>query len=223
MLHDIPILVLNCAKDVERRAYVEKQLSLYNLKYEVFTGTDGAETPNSVFEQENIVYNHVGVNGCSLSHKRIWQYIVDKNYQEVLVLEDDIVFCDNFEQLYKKFKPMTYHDYGIIFLGYVCMDGPANQDHVFTGHPLATHAYIITNKACRWYLENFGECCGPIDIHMRDLYHNKGATRDWVSYYWWHGEHIDLSKQETRLNCFFRGIVFQNHDIHLAIHSRNNL
>lgn len=57
-----------------------------------------------------------GELGCACSHKRIWQDIVDKNYKNVLIFEDDVVLTSYFDKYLSLALNFVPKDYNILFL-----------------------------------------------------------------------------------------------------------
>ncbi len=37
-----------------------------------------------------------GVMGCFLSHRSFWQYVVDNNLSQAIIMEDDVLLAANF-------------------------------------------------------------------------------------------------------------------------------
>src|SRR5690606_25478694 len=94
------IYVISCQDAIERQNFVKEQMKSVNLSFEFFPASDGYKMNTEEFERENIFIEHKGVRGCALSHKRIWQEIITKNYDQVMIFEDDIIFHEKFVELY---------------------------------------------------------------------------------------------------------------------------
>jgi glycosyl transferase, family 25 len=102
------VYVITLKRAVERQQQVAQDLA--GLRYELFWGSDKQELDIAAMEADR-AYSEVlarqyhrygkgmgpGQIGCSLSHKRIYQDILQKGYQRVLILEDD-VYPTNMEQ-----------------------------------------------------------------------------------------------------------------------------
>ena len=96
----IYLVTIERAKD--RHLIIEKELS--GLKYELFFGADfknfSIETlkETGIYNEDLAKRNHRyskpikgGMLGCSLSHRMIYEDIIENNYEKVLILEDDVI------------------------------------------------------------------------------------------------------------------------------------
>jgi len=104
--------------------------------------------------------------GCSASHNKIYQTIVDKNYSHAIVFEDDAVIDKKFVKLLQRIKKQAFNFYfDFLLLGYF---GP-NETFVskinkkIVGVPIlefkedsrgadavwGAHAYIISNSGAQ--------------------------------------------------------------------------
>ena len=54
--------------------------------------------------------------GCAISHKKILDLIIENNYEDTLILEDDIEIVDNFDTLFSLIEIPS--DYDMFFIGY---------------------------------------------------------------------------------------------------------
>lgn len=98
--------LINLPRATERRAKMDAQLAKLPLDLTVFDGVDGkareAELLQNVdvpaFERNMGRDVLIGGIGCYHSHLGVWQEILDSGEDVVLVLEDDVVFHDDFMQ-----------------------------------------------------------------------------------------------------------------------------
>lgn len=72
-----PILYINLEKRKDRKEYMEKQLKNYN------------------FERVNAIENENGYIGCAESHIKCLKLAIERNYEEVIILEDDFMFLND--------------------------------------------------------------------------------------------------------------------------------
>uniref|UniRef100_A0A6C0ET45 Glycosyl transferase family 25 domain-containing protein n=1 Tax=viral metagenome TaxID=1070528 RepID=A0A6C0ET45_9ZZZZ len=85
------IFYINLKKRTDRRELIEEELNNYNLEYERF---EAFETPG------------FGILGCSLSHLAVLKIAKERNYDNVLILEDDFKFVvskEEFESMLSTF------------------------------------------------------------------------------------------------------------------------
>jgi len=78
------IIYINLKKRTDRREQIEEDLNAYNLQYERF---EAIETPG------------FGAVGCGLSHLSVLKLAKERNYENVLILEDDFTFLVSKELL----------------------------------------------------------------------------------------------------------------------------
>jgi GR25 family glycosyltransferase involved in LPS biosynthesis len=97
------IKVVNLKRREDRRMQMEEQLKKANItNFDFFVAVDGKELQSSVelyslFEDNDFNYKK-GVVGCALSHIQLWNELLnDKSTDYYVVLEDDVVLCDNFK------------------------------------------------------------------------------------------------------------------------------
>jgi GR25 family glycosyltransferase involved in LPS biosynthesis len=96
---------INLAKRTDRRLLIENELNNYGIDYERF---EAIETPT------------LGLLGCCISHLMVLQIAKERNYKNVLILEDDFTFLvskEEFkEQLYQ--LSITNINYDVCMLAY---------------------------------------------------------------------------------------------------------
>ena len=87
MSHNIDkIIYINLKKRIDRREYIEEELNNFGLDYERF---EAIETPS------------FGPIGCFKSHLSVLKLAKERNYKNILILEDDFTFLvskEEFEQ-----------------------------------------------------------------------------------------------------------------------------
>ncbi len=104
-------------KDKERMLILDKKLKKYGIKYERITGVDGDKKYK---ELKNRTKLRPGELGCLMSHIEILEKAKSNNYQNILIFEDDVIFCKNFtERLVKLLKKVKQNEgnFDILYLG----------------------------------------------------------------------------------------------------------
>lgn len=90
-----------------------------------------------------------GAWGCLRTHLRIWEDALSGDWPDVLVFEDDAIFCDAFADKFSQFMANVPDDWEQIYLGGQHLeveDHPpeAVNDHVLRCHNVnRTHAYAM--------------------------------------------------------------------------------
>lgn len=185
------IYVINMDKDINRLDKVKKECDKFNIKFERFPGIN----PNTLSEDEKNKYITIfcqkyctnGMIGCGLSHFKIYEDVINNNYNNVLILEDDIYFEEDFHYILNNALGELPNDYDILYIGSF---GLSNQDtynnynylfkilsnkktdtNIFKNickpeFPLGTHAMIISNKGCKKLLQTINKINYHIDFQI---------------------------------------------------------
>lgn len=162
------VYVINLDRDTERLQNMTEQLKKLNIEFTRFPAVLGAQVKTSHHLTDICLkYCTDGIKGCALSHKTIWEDMLANNYKHVLVLEDDAVFADDFEHMFKTGWDQVPKDFDIWYLGcnFKCTDTktiPTLYNHALGHTPqhvdthiqrvygsVGTHGYVISNNCAR--------------------------------------------------------------------------
>lgn len=131
--------------------------------------------------------------GCALAHMRAWEKIVENDDPYALIVEDDVVFVQDFEEKFKEIFPNTPADYDILYIGcFACnsrfspaavmlsisgavrLDAQDIQINKYITKPAAVnalHAYVVSNKGARLLLHELKENVKfHIDVTIQHMY-----------------------------------------------------
>lgn len=94
----IRTFVINLARNPERRVFMEKQLDFLGMSYEIIEGVDGKTLP-ARFPLFDPLASSLGNGqaltkgelGCALSHRSIYEKMLQENISRAFILEDDVV------------------------------------------------------------------------------------------------------------------------------------
>jgi glycosyl transferase, family 25 len=95
----IPVFIINLDSSPERYQHAEQQLQALGITAQRFRGVYGkdlstAEVDACYDKAANLQYFRRSLSpgeiGCYLSHRGVWQLMVDQNIEVAIVLEDDI-------------------------------------------------------------------------------------------------------------------------------------
>ena len=171
------IYLINMDKDKERLEVVTKECNNVNIKFERFPGINIDKLSKNILDKyipkEIQKYGTNGMIGCGLSHLFIWKDAINKNYKNILVLEDDIYFINEYNEYLKNVMEELPYDYDILYLGYrdnIC-DPPkdCSYNYIYKPYfPLQTHAMIISNKG----LKKLVNIINKVDDHIDRLIAN---------------------------------------------------
>lgn len=129
------IIYINLNKRSDRRELIEKELDDFNLSYERF---EAIEIPD------------LGSLGCGLSHLEVLKMAKEKNYKNILILEDDFKFLvskEEFENQLDAFFKLEL-DYDICCLSYGLKRYTPLENNIVNKilETQTTSGYIVNNK-----------------------------------------------------------------------------
>jgi GR25 family glycosyltransferase involved in LPS biosynthesis len=114
----------------------------------------------------------LGEIGCSLSHYKIWKRIVEENIEFAIILEDDAVFSDNYNE---KINEITKSiDFDMLYLGRKVFnknEEEVNENMVKSNFSYWTIGYILTNKGAKKLINShFEKNIIPVDEYLPYMY-----------------------------------------------------
>lgn len=162
------ITVKNLSHNQDKLLYLRN----FNLDPIIVKGVNGNNENDYIYsyEYKNYIseqyktFGPKGAIGCFLSHIKVWKrFICDKNNEDdkIMVLEDDIILQDNFNEKLKLVLKDVPSDYDILYLGYIggsvfnligSLLGINRDEKKITENIIipcisfATHAYVISRK-----------------------------------------------------------------------------
>ena len=131
------IFYINLNKRIDRREEIEKELTDYDLK-------DKAERYEAIYTP------HSGIVGCGYSHLNVLKLAKERNYKNVLILEDDFMFIvskEEFEESLNAFFETT-PDYDVCMISYIVQKGEEIPGNTLVGKVIdgqTASGYIVSN------------------------------------------------------------------------------
>ncbi|CAG8716039.1 28593_t:CDS:2, partial [Dentiscutata erythropus] len=145
----------------------------------------------AVNKYDNIAISRVkggldlGVKSCYLSHYLIYQLIIDNEYENALILEDDIDMELNITNILTDIYPHLPNDWDVLYVGH-CGESKIEMTvaNVFgfelrkTGNPLCTHGYAVSSSGARKLVKklNIDNPTVGIDFELLKLIHSGNIT-----------------------------------------------
>lgn len=202
---NIPVFVISLPEAYDRRARIEKIFADLNLDFEFIDAVDGRQ-----FDVINHpLYNankrlafygrHLngGEIGCLLSHKKIYQKIVDENIEHALIFEDDVILRENFLPVLQKILTLDIPFDAIRFFGSpklerikarnICNIDDTHNLVRHTGMPGGAHATLMTKSGAQKLLKHLDKTAYPIDALM---------GRNWLTGLNWYTVRPGLAAQD---------------------------
>lgn len=160
------VYYINLDTRLDRLESINKQL--FNNK--IIATRFSAICPTSSDQKTKI---NAGEIGCLMSHLKIMQDVVDKNYSVACILEDDIVFKEFFSILFSRFIENIPSNWDMLYLcgNNFCGLNKINECVFKTRGTLTTCAYIITKNMCEKVIDYIGNNFDkPIDSYLAELH-----------------------------------------------------
>jgi len=203
------VYLINMDKDIDRLEKITKECNKVNIKFEKFSGIKVTDLSQNILDKyipkEIQKYGTDAMLGCGLSHLFIWKDAVNKNYKNILVLEDDVYFTDDFNEYLQNVMEEVPDDYDILYLGYseiLCLK-PKNVksfNYIYKPiFPLLTHVMIISNKGLKKLLKIITKIDDHIDWKIalnKDKLNIYASKKKIVNQLWKNSNNSDLSKSQ---------------------------
>jgi GR25 family glycosyltransferase involved in LPS biosynthesis len=152
------VVVINLDRRPDRMEKLGPQLDELGIKYERFSAVDAKE---------------LGIEGYiagTMSHVAVW-----KKYkgQKVLVLEDDALFCDDFNEKFAEVMQTLPQDWDIFYLGVLLPKHTGRVDSINNKHwfkqvmSTGTQAYCLKPSKMDYFIRKLDGYEWYIDIGMR--------------------------------------------------------
>lgn len=157
---------LNCRFDRKQRC--EEIFKKYDLRAEFFPAIDG----KNLNIKTKIKSGHVG---CCLSHREIYRKFSNSNWNNILILEDDVEFVEDFVDLFDLYYREVPNDWHLLYFGGNHNNTTKNMisDHIHKLHnTYTTHCYLLNRKAIPFLLTEFDDCniyTQEVDVHLSNI------------------------------------------------------
>lgn len=131
------VIVINLMTRKDKLDIVSKNLTDNDIEYTVFNAIRPMDIMiDSEYEQfKNFEFNRLGAISCTMSHKKVLEDALNKK-QSVLICEDDLFFCDQFNEIISQKLKTLPSDWNTLHLGY-----NRNNSYIYT-HNLANFRKI---------------------------------------------------------------------------------
>lgn len=191
---EIPIYVINLKSSIDRKQYMETLCDEYGLYTTFIEAVYGKALSNSevssVYDKKKALKSigrelMLGEIGCALSHKKVYQKMIDENIEVALVLEDDVTFESLLDKALNSVElfPKAWE---LVLLGH--HSGHENQNEIpsllslwdryslnkdiqlgrLVGYGFGTYGYLINQRGARKLLNELATIYRPIDHYTAD-------------------------------------------------------
>lgn len=189
------IYCINLARRQDRKSRCEEIFRHFNLNVTFVDAVDGHSL-------KNIGRLKAGAAGCCMSHRKIYEDILNNsNINKALILEDDVEFDPELHHKFNKFYLEVPHDWNMLYLGGNHRNKPIAKvsKHV---HRLkktyTTHCYAVKRDALNMLLHRFSEnviFTMPADLHLAYLQKHMPCYGFSPHLAWQRADHSDIENQ----------------------------
>lgn len=197
------IFVINLDRRKEKFNHLKKISNVIGLDIQRFSAVDGNElTTDQIYSHgirvipsyENMFEKRpmrLGEIGCFLSHFKIWEHIIEEGLDEVLILEDDVIFDHYFHQMATAALTEArslLKDFDLIYLGRnpLGKDGPSVKGSKLLRRPgpsLTLTSYVISYEGAKKLIDTMPlEKMVPVDEYVGIMY-DKHTNEDIKKYF----------------------------------------
>jgi glycosyl transferase family 25 len=180
-------LLINMDRSKKRLQRCDLLLKAQNIKYHRIAGIDGGQLSpkqlKDVLAPQFSAYYKVlstGEIGCYLSHRKCWQYLVDRKLNYAVILEDDFTLEDELAKIHQYItaiktqwdcvKLMEYQHKRKAVMTLTCLD---KQLIRYDKIPSCTTGYVISQEGAKKMLAHSVKISRPVDIDFQ---------------YWWESD-----------------------------------
>ncbi|HDZ4294756.1 TPA: glycosyltransferase family 25 protein [Campylobacter jejuni] len=119
-------LIINLKKAKQRKEYISKLCQKYQLDYEIIEAVEGKAISKqeylNIVDYDKMLNFHkrelgLGELGCSLSHKKCYEKILQEKLKYAVILEDDAYFDENLLEFLQYFNEFP-KDLELLLLGH---------------------------------------------------------------------------------------------------------
>lgn len=177
----IPIFIISLPEAEDRRSRIAKIFADMGLDFEFIDAVDGRQFDvlnHPLYDApKRLAFfgKHLtgGDLGCILSHKKIYQKIIDENIQKALIFEDDVILREDFFNVLEQLQIIKVPFDMIRFFGSPKLERlkmrsvyKLNDKHYLTRHsgmPGGSHASLMTLNGAQKMINHMDKTFYPID------------------------------------------------------------
>ena len=162
------VVYINLDHRTDRRAEIEAELEMY--------------FPPEKVTRFSAIKNDFGALGCTMSHIGVLEMAKAKQWKNVLVVEDDLMWYSDFDESYTTLERLVKNDYDAIVLATTRAEWYLNSLKLVTSR--TTSCYLVHSGYYDTLLSNFRESRDLLEVskdkcnHAIDMYWMQIQPRD---------------------------------------------
>lgn len=165
------IYIINLKHRIDRRKNMINQMNKINeTNYEFFDAIKPTieqvnDWNSNYLKQHNDNYR-IGCLGCMFSHMMIMKLALKENYNKILILEDDVIFNNNYNNLSNYLSNIDQNKQDMIYLSGSHIIQPEKiTDNIYQiKKTFTTNSYIINKRAMEYIVNNINKYEKEIDV-----------------------------------------------------------
>lgn len=166
------IYCINLDRRPDRWKECELEFQKHNLSVERIPAIDGNPDNLSMKMKMPHQENKPGIIGCNLSHLKVFKKALQDGANTFLVLEDDIVFCDDLETQFEKCHKQLPDDWKMIYFG-GSHRGEKNVKQITENvyqitHTFTTHCQGMKKEMLQHAIDTMSQLGQPADWFYAD-------------------------------------------------------
>lgn len=137
------IYVINLKRRPDRLAHITEQLVQINATFKLIEAVDGNNVKCNVKVGNG--WNYKGVTGCAYSHKKVYEDALNNKFNKILVVEDDNIFADKFNEKFSCFIKQVPVNWEMLYFGgnHQAKTKAVNINVELITHTYTTNCYAI--------------------------------------------------------------------------------
>jgi len=111
------VYVVNMDKDVDRLEHMDKEFERIGVKYKRIPAVDASKNEYIINKYKNKNQEFRNAVGLLKSHVGIMKDALDNKYDTIAIFEDDVIFCDDFDERFDYYIKNLPKDWQVAYLG----------------------------------------------------------------------------------------------------------
>lgn len=174
----IPKYCISLKRCEARRITVEQEFKKNDIEFTFFDAVDKHDLIVPEISVKKKDTEAAGILGCALSHVQLITLARDLGLEAVCIFEDDIIFCDDFNDRIKYIESLKNFDFDILALGghfekditYNCAEETIWKYMYRAKRMGGTYGYIIKKNVYNFIIRNYNYNFGADEFYATFVY-----------------------------------------------------
>jgi len=190
------IYICHYSKLVERRPFIQNQLDKFRLSEDLYTFIENYDKDildiEKIKKEYPLIFNltkrdrrylRLSEISLALKHCHIIKDAINKNYNTILILEDDAILDNNFFDKYAEYAKELPENWDIFWLGGCCglrSNNILQDKHVYqVSASRCTHCYAIKKSGLQILKNTINDIDEAIDWYFNDIIFKLNLNSYW--------------------------------------------